>query len=108
MKIQEDCQDCNWLHFYDVFNLIPLVSFLRKVNDSFRNIGGHQCITPDLLHIPSHLQRTQQQLIQVKSIEEFGIFGIIPASLMISKVSFLFPKFESLKNPLRKSFAAAE
>lgn len=31
-------------------------------------------------------QRTQQQLIQVKSIEEFGIFGIIPASLMLSKV----------------------
>ena len=29
-------------------------------------------------------QRTQQQLIQVKSIEEFGIFGIIPASLMLS------------------------
>jgi len=33
MKIQEDCQDCNWLHFYDIFNLIPLVSFLRIVLD---------------------------------------------------------------------------
>ena len=36
----------------------------------------------------SSLQRTQQQLIQVKSIEEFGIFGIIPASLVLSKVCF--------------------
>ena len=35
MKIQEDCQDCNWLHFYDIFNLIPLVSFLRIVLNRF-------------------------------------------------------------------------
>ena len=35
MKIQEDCQDCNWLHFYDVFNLIPLASFLRICGANF-------------------------------------------------------------------------
>ena len=46
----------------------------------------------------SSLQRTQQQLIQVKSIEEFGIFGIIPASLVLSKVCFRSEK----KNILRK------
>ena len=36
----------------------------------------------------SRIQRSQQQLIQVKNIEEFGIFGIIPGSLMLSKVRF--------------------
>ena len=34
MKIQEGCQDCQWLHFYDIFNLIPLVSFLRILLDT--------------------------------------------------------------------------
>lgn len=61
----------------------------------------------------SSLQRTQQQLIQVKSIEEFGIFGIIPASLVLSKVCFrsekkYFAKKVENKTITRKSFAAAQ